>query len=110
MRSRLGSVNLLLLSFYFFPVWGREAYQALASRIYGLENRAHADAATYFEKLVDLGANGLMLTSHMLAGIKLVIAAAFAAYVIEFARACVTRRDTDRDTIDVVLILASVGS
>jgi hypothetical protein len=43
------------------------------------------------------------------AGVKLVIAAAFVAYVIEFARAWATGREADRETIDVVLILAVVG-
>ena len=49
------------------------------------------------------------LTSHILAGVKLVIAAAFVAYLIEFARSWVTGREADRETIDVVLILAVVG-
>ena len=49
------------------------------------------------------------MTSHVLAGVKLVIAAAFVAYLIEFARSLGDRRDVDRETIDVVLILAVVG-
>ena len=102
----LGSVNLALLSLYFIPVWGRDAIRALISPYNGLEDRAHAAAAIYFRQLFDLGFNGLVLTSHILAGVKLVIVAAFAAYLIEFARSLVMRRDADRETIDVVLILA----
>ena len=74
------------MSLYFFPVWGRDAVRALISPYNGLEDRAHATAAIYFRHLFDLGFNGLVLTSHVLAGIKLVIAAAFVAYLIEFAR------------------------
>ena len=89
----LGSVNLALLSLYFFPVWGRDAVRALISPYNGLEDRAHATAAIYFRQLFDLGFNGLAVTSHVLAGIKLVIVAAFVAYLIEFARSWVTGRD-----------------
>jgi hypothetical protein len=103
---KLGSVNLALLSLYFIPAWGRDAIRALLSPYNGLEDRAQAAAASYFGQLLDLGFGGLVLTSHILAGIKLVIAAAFVAYVIEFARAWVIGRDADRETIDVVLILA----
>lgn len=102
----LGSVNLVLLSLYFIPVWGREAVRALISPYNGLEDRAQAAAAIYFGGLFDLGSNGLIVTSHVLAGIKLVITAAFVSYVIEFARGWVTRREPDRETIDIVLILA----
>ena len=111
MRSRfgsltLGSLNLALLSLYFIPVWGRDAVNALISPYNGLEDRAHATTAIYFRHLFDLNYNGLVVASHVLAGIKLVVVAAFVAYLIEFARACVTRREADRETIDVVLILA----
>ena len=109
MRLRLGSVNLALVSLYFFPVWGRDAVRALVSPYHGLDDRAHAAAAIYFRQLFDLGFNGLALTAHTLAGIKLVIAAAFVAYIIEFARSWATGRDADRETVDVVLILAVVG-
>lgn len=104
----LGSVNLALVSLYFFPLWGRDAVRTLVSR-FGLEDRGHAAAAIYLGQLFDLGQSGIVLTAHILAGIKLVIAAAFACYLIEFARALAVRREADRDTIDVVLILATVG-
>ena len=73
----LGSVNLALLSLYFIPVWGRDAIRVLISPYNGLEDRAHAAAAIYVRQLFDLGFNGLVLTSHILAGVKLVIVAAF---------------------------------
>jgi hypothetical protein len=104
----LGSVNLALVSVYFFPLWGREAFRALISR-YGLDDRASAAAAFYIGQLFDLGPRGVILTGHVLAGIKLVVAVAFACYLIEFARSLAVRRAADRDTIDVVLILAAVG-
>lgn len=111
MRSRLasltlGSVNLALLSLYFVPVWGRDAVRALISPYNGLDDRAHATAALFFRHLFDLNYGGMVAVSHALAGIKLVVVAAFVAYLIEFARACVMRREADRETIDVVLILA----
>jgi hypothetical protein len=109
MRLKLGSVNLALLSIYFVPVWGRDAVRALISPYHGLEDRVHAAAATYFRQLFDLGLNGLALTSHVLAGIKLVIAAGFVAYAIEFARSLVIKRDVDKETQEVVLIFAVVG-
>lgn len=109
MRSRLGSANLALLSLYFAPIWGIAAMRALMSPYHGLEDSAHAAAAIYFRQLFNLGDGGLILTSHVLAGIKLVIAAAFVAYAIEFARALATRREADRETIEVTLTLAVVG-
>jgi hypothetical protein len=102
----LGSVNLALLSLYFIPVWGRDALRALISPYNGLDDRAHATGAIFFRYLFDLNVSGMVVVSHVLAGIKLVIAAAFVSYLIEFARAWVMRRDADRETIDVVLILA----
>lgn len=103
----LGAVNLALLSLYFIPVWGREAVKALTSPYNGLDDRAHATTAIYFQHLFDFNYNGLVVVSHVLAGIKLVIVAAFVAYLIEFARSWVMRREADRETIDVVLILAA---
>jgi hypothetical protein len=109
MRPRLGSVNLALLSLYFFPLWGREAFRALISPYHGLEDRAHAVATVYISRLFDFGGHGLVLTAHVIAGMKLVIGVSFAVYLIEFARAWTVGRDTDRETIDSVLILAVVG-
>ena len=109
MRMRLGSANLVLLAIYFVPIWGRDAIRALVSPYNGFEDRVHAAAAIYFRQLFDLGMNGLVLTSHLLAGVKLVIAAGFVAYAIEFARSWVTGRDVDRETREVVLTLAVVG-
>ncbi len=106
----LGSVNLVLVAFYFVPVWGKGALLALISPYGGLlRDPVHAAAAFGFNAMFDLGFRGLVLASQILAGIKLVIATAFAAYVIEFARAWVMGRAADRDTIDVVLVLAVVG-
>ncbi|HZO47008.1 MAG TPA: hypothetical protein VFB68_14015, partial [Xanthobacteraceae bacterium] len=80
MRSRLGAANLALLSLYFFPVWGREAIRALISPFNGFESHTHATAALYFRRLFDVGFNNMTMTSHVIAGIKLVMVAAFVAY------------------------------
>src|SRR5262245_12155268 len=109
MRSRLGSVNLALLSLYFIPVWGRDAVRALISPYNGLEDHAHGAAVIYVRQLFALGFNGLVLTSHVMAGIKLVVAAAFVSYIIEFSRSWAVGRDSDGETTDVVLILAVIG-
>src|SRR5262249_56296954 len=66
-----------------------------------------APAASYFRALLDLGLEGLVRASNVLAGIKLVIAAGFLAYLIEFARSLLTGREPNRETLDVVLLLAS---
>jgi hypothetical protein len=109
MRPSLGAVNLALVSLYCAPVWGKEAVRALISPYNGFEDRIHAAAATFFRELFGFGLNGLVLTSNILAGIKLVIAVSFVAYLIECARALVRRRQVDRSTVDVVLILAAVA-
>jgi hypothetical protein len=105
----LGSVNLALVSLYFIPVWGQEAIRALMSPMHGLEQRVHASATIYVGDLFSFGFSGLALTSSVLAGIKLVIAAAFAVYVVEFVRSWVTGRAPDVETTDVALILGAVG-
>jgi hypothetical protein len=105
----LGSVNLALVSLYFIPVWGRDAVRALVSPYHGLEQRVHAAATSYIGELFNLGFSGLAVASSVLAGVKLVIAAAFVAYIIEFVRAWVMGRSPDPETVDVVLILAAVG-
>jgi hypothetical protein len=112
MRSnpRLGLVNFALVSAYFVPVWGHEALRVLTSPFNGFEDRAHAVAAAYYRDVFDFGLTGLIRTSELLAGIKMVIVAAFVAYLIEFARALVTRREPNRETVDVVLGLALAGA
>ncbi len=109
MRSvpSLGCVNAVLVSLYFVPVWGGDALRALTSPYNGFEDRVQATAAIYFRHLFDFGLDGLVRTSHVLAGIKFVVAMAFAAYVIDFARALVMRREPNRETIDVALLLAA---
>jgi hypothetical protein len=103
---RLGSVNAALLAIYFVPVWGRDALRVLTSPFFGFEDRTHAAAISYFRAVFDLGIDGLMLVSGFLATLKLVIAAGFVAYLIEFARALVMRREPNQETLDIVLLLA----
>jgi hypothetical protein len=112
MRSKpgLGLVNFALVSAYFVPAWGHDALRALTSPYNGFEDRAHAVVAVYFRDVFDLGLTGLIRTSEMLAGLKMVIAAAFVAYLIEFARSLVMRREPNRETVDVVLLLALATS
>jgi hypothetical protein len=112
MRSNpgLGLINFALVSAYFVPAWGHDALRVLTSPYNGFEDRAHAVAAVYYRDVFDFGLAGLIRTSELLAGIKMVIAAAFLAYLIEFARAVVTRREPNRETVDVVLLLALTGA
>jgi hypothetical protein len=104
---RLGPANLALVAIYFMPVWGREAVRALRSPYNGFEDRAHAAVAAYFRDLFDFGLDGLMRTSNVLAAVKLVAAAGFVAYLIEFSRAVAVGREIDRTTADGVLVLAA---
>jgi hypothetical protein len=108
MRSNpgLGLVNFALVSAYFVPAWGHDALRVLTSPYNGFDDRAHAAAAVYFRDLFDLDLAGLIRVSEALAGVKMVITAAFVAYLIEFARALATRREPNRETVDVVLLLA----
>ena len=80
--------------------------RVLTSPYNGFDNRAHAAAAVYFRDLFDLDLVGLIRVSETLAGVKMVITAAFVAYLIEFARALAMRREPNRETVDVVLLLA----
>jgi len=111
MRSfpRLGAANAALISLYFAPVWGAESLRAMTSPFYGFEDRLHAVAAGYYRALFDLSLDGVLRVSSGLAGIKFVIAIAFMAYLIDFARALVVRREPNRETLDAVLLLASVA-
>jgi hypothetical protein len=111
MRSfaRLGSVNAALISLYFVLIWGSDAIRALMSPFHGFEDPAHATAASYFRTLFDFNLDGLIHTAQVLAGIKLVIAAAFVAYLIDFSRALWMRREPNRETLDWVLLFASTA-
>lgn len=108
MRSnpRLGLANFALVAAYFVPTWGHQALRVLTSPFGGFEDRAHAVAAIYVRNLVDFGLTGLIRTSQMLAVLKMVMAAAFVAYLIEFARALATRQEPNRETVNIVLTLA----
>jgi hypothetical protein len=111
MRSvpSLGSVNAALISLYFVPVWGGDAFKALTSPFHGFEDRVHATTAIYFRQLFDFGLDGLVRMSGALAGLKFVIAIAFVAYLIDFARALMMRREPNRETLDVALVLAGTA-
>jgi hypothetical protein len=102
----LGASNAALIACYFAPAWGIEAARALTAPFSAFEDRAHATAAIYIRQLFDFGLDGLMRTSGVLAGVKLVIAAGFLAYLIEFARAIAVRREPNRETLDLVLLMA----
>jgi hypothetical protein len=103
---RLGPANLALASLYFVPVWGVDAVRALKSPFSGFEDRVHSAAANYLQHVFGLGLDGLVWTSNVLAGIKLVTVAGLVAYVIEFARSVVIGREVDRATLNAVLALA----
>jgi hypothetical protein len=102
----LGLVNFALVSAYFVPAWGHDALRVLTSPYNGFEDRAHAVVAVYFREVFDLTLVGLIRVSETLAVLKMVIAAAFVAYLIELARAVAMRREPNRETVDVVLLLA----
>jgi hypothetical protein len=112
MRSNpgLGQVNFALVSAYFVPAWGHDALRVLTSPYNGFEDRGHAIAAAYFREVFDLGLTGLIRVSELLAGLKMVVAAAFVAYLIEFARALAMRREPNRETVDLALLLALVAA
>lgn len=106
---RLGSVNAALISVYFALVWGNDAVRALTSPFHGFEDPSHATAASYFRNLFDLTLDGLIRTAQVLAGIKLMVAVACVAYLIDFSRALVMRREPNRETLDWVLLFASLA-
>src|SRR4051812_44484472 len=85
--ANLGAANLALVALYFAPVFGCDAVRALLSPYRGLEDRVQAAATVYIGRLFNFGLNGLTTASGALASVKLVIAAGFLAYLIEFARA-----------------------
>jgi hypothetical protein len=104
--SRLGAVNLALISIYFVPIWGADALHMLISPYHGFDDRVHAATATYFCRLFDLPMEGLVHVSNVLGGIELVIAVGFVACFIEFMRSIAMAREVDPATADVVLLLA----
>jgi hypothetical protein len=104
--ASLGLVNLALVCGYLLPVWGRDALRVLTSPYNGFEDRAHTAVAVAIRDLFDFGLDGLIRTSGGLACVKLVMAAGFLAYLIEFARALATRRMPNRESVDAVLLAA----
>lgn len=102
----LGLTNLAVVSAYFVPTWGHAALRVLTSPYGGFEDRAHSAAAIYLRDLFDFGLAGLIRMSQVLAALKMVVAAAFVAYLIEFARALAKRQAPNRETVDAVLLCA----
>ena len=82
MRSfpSLGCANAALVSLYFVPVWGGDAL-TLTSPCNPFEDRVQATAAIFSATCSISNSSSLVRTSHLLAGIKFVVAMAFAAYV-----------------------------
>ena len=106
---RLGSFNLALASLYFAPIWAKEALRILLLPDRAFEDRSHAAAAIWLREVFDVGLEGLLRISGALAGLKLVIAAGFLAYLIEFMRAVAVGRELDPVTRDGALALAAIG-
>jgi hypothetical protein len=106
---RLGSLNLALVSLYFAPIWGRDALRILLLPYRAFEDRSHAAVLIWFRDLFDLGLEGLLRISGALAGLKLVIATGFLAYLIEFARAVAVGRELDPVTSHAALALSAIG-
>lgn len=104
----LGSANVAVISLYLAPLWGIEALRALRAPLQGLDILTHANAVTYYRQLFDFGIHGLIGASNVLAGAKLLAAAAFLAFLIDFARALAVGRDANRETLDAVLLLSIV--
>jgi hypothetical protein len=102
----LGPFNTFLIASHLAPVWGQQALRSLGSLFHGFEDRAHATASIFFYQMLDLPLHGLVHISSVLAGIKLVAATGLLAYLIDFARAFVMEREPDRETLDLVLLLA----
>ena len=110
MRSvRLGSVNAAIIAIYFAWAWGADGLRALTSPFHGFEDPVHAAAAANMRALFDLDLTGLMHASDALAAGKFVIAIGFLAYLIDFARALAVGRDINRETLDTVLLAASIA-
>ena len=106
---RLGFLNLALVSLYFAPIWAREALRILLLPDRAFEDRSHAVVAIWLREVFDLTLEGLMRISGALAGLKLVIAAGFLAYLIQFARAVAVGREPDPVTSRGALALAAIG-
>ena len=105
----IGHVNAVLIALYFVPLWGREAVRSLTSSVYGLDERANMAAAVFYRQVFDLGHDGLARVASLLAGLKLVMAAMFVAFVIDVLRGIAVGRAGDRVTLDVALFLALIG-
>ncbi len=103
---RLGAVNFALISLYFAPLWGADALRTLTSPFNGFEDRIHAAVALSIRHLFDVAMSDVVRISNLLGGLKLIVAAGFVAYLIEFARALATKREVDQATLDVVLLMA----
>jgi hypothetical protein len=106
---RLGSLNLAFVSLYFAPIWGREALRILLLPYQAFEDRSHAAVVIWLREVFDLQLEGLLRLSGALAGLKLVIATGFLAYLIEFARAVAVGRELDPVTSHGALALAAIG-
>jgi hypothetical protein len=100
----LGATNAALISCYFAPAWGFGAIRELTSRLAGLDDRSHADLVVFLGDIFGLGPDGLMRVSGALASVKLVLAAGFLAYLIEFVRDLGVRREPAGQTLDLVLL------
>jgi hypothetical protein len=104
---RVGQVNAVPVSLYFAPIWGVEALRSLLSPVYGLDDRVNLAAAAFYNHMFDFGRTGFAGTASLLAGIKLLAASLFVAYVIDFSRGVAIGRDSDRSTLDTALLLAA---
>jgi hypothetical protein len=105
-NSRLGSFNAAVVAVYFTLVWGGDGFRILRSPFHGFEDRLHATAAAYFRALLDWDLNGLVRISNALGALKFLLAAGFAAYVIEFLHASLTRGPLNQQALEYLFSCA----
>src|SRR6267154_2221963 len=105
----LGAVNLLLVSVYLVPVWMKDALRVLNSPFGGLHDRSHDAEVGFIREFLGLGIDGMLVVSQALAGLKLLVVVAMAAFYIDVIRAVAERREPDRATIDTVLMLVFIS-
>ncbi len=103
----IGQFNVALIALYVIPVWGRDAARVFISSVYGLDDRAHLVASAFYMRLFNL--HGLPQVATVLAGLKLIMATVFLAYVIDVLRGVAIGRQEDQATLGAALVAAIAG-
>jgi hypothetical protein len=107
---RISSFNGALLAAYFIPTWTVVAFKIMVSPIHALYERPNISVALFISDHLQLAAMSTVRMAWLLALGKLTVAAFFAVFLAQIARASVRKAGGCNEALAIALAIGSIIS